>query len=147
MIRGGIVGSDCNHIFLLGNDTNCFTFCRFLDIHFVYNKGEHGKRPAVPAPPSFRNLPDLLAESRFPPAGSTAFYRSYASRSLFVPSPSVRDRYGRDLSEGGKPVMVQDWGPEYRGGRGDLRLVASRAKALGFMDSDRRIWWVPYNPS
>lgn len=97
--------------------------------------------------PENRQAVPLPTESRFPPAGSAAFYRKYASRSLFVPSPSVRDRYGRELGNRGKPVMVQEWGPEYPGNTGDLRLVASRSKALGFIDRERRIWWMPYNPS
>ncbi len=74
-------------------------------------------------------------------------YRTYASRSLFVPSPAVSDRDGEALSERGKPVMRTEWQEESSRAPGALRLVASRADAYGFMDSERRIWWLPYNPS
>ncbi len=74
---------------------------------------------------------------------NTIFYRTYASHSLFVPSPAVSDRNGESLGERGKPIMRQGWGREFRGNITDMRLGASRTGAYAYMDRDRRTLWLP----
>jgi murein DD-endopeptidase MepM/ murein hydrolase activator NlpD len=95
------------------------------------------ERRAIPLPGEERKqiVGSLVTED-------TVFYRTYASRSLFVPSPAVRDRNGVFLGERGRPVMQRGWGREYRGMTTDLRLVGSRAGAYAFMDPERRIVWL-----
>ena len=108
---------------------------------FIYVQDLPETRQAVSIPGG-----NQLKPSDITPESST-FYQAYASRSLFVLSPAVSDKYGNALGERGKPVMAQDWGREYLGDKEELLLVASRADAYGFMDKERRIWWMPYNPS
>jgi murein DD-endopeptidase MepM/ murein hydrolase activator NlpD len=74
---------------------------------------------------------------------SAALYAVHASRSLFTPSPAVSDRDGNDLSPEDMPVMRTGWGEQTLIGPEGLRLVAARADAYGFIDEERRVWWLP----